>query len=96
MINALFEKVRDRPNQKFTIILGSGFHCQFVGSDSILSSWKSLLKKLNCDIQITGDYHLDFERIIQSEKTPIEDSSITEKRLLKRVKDLLGEEQNEF
>lgn len=78
---------------KFTIILGSGFHREFIGSNSILSSWELLLKELDSDVKLTGDYHLDFEKIIESKKTQLEDSSKTESHLLKCIRVLLEKEQ---
>lgn len=80
-------------NKKFTIILGSGFHQQFIGPDSILSSWELLLKELDAGVKLTGDFHIDFEKIIESKKTQHEDSSKTEQRLLQCVKKLLQDEQ---
>jgi hypothetical protein len=79
--------------EKFTIILGSGFHQHFLGEDSILSSWKLLLQTLSPETKLTGEYHLDFERIIKAKKITFEDSSKTEERLIKCVKELLQKEQ---
>ena len=93
MINPKFKELLDNESLKFTIILGSGFHSQFIGPDSILSSWEKLLKELDPDVKLTGDYHLDFEKIINSKKIRCEDSSKTEDRLLKCVKELLQKEQ---
>lgn len=92
-INQKFNILFNNPNVQFTIILGSGFHRQFIGQDSILSSWEQLLNKLSPDLKLTGDYHLDFEKIIHSKKIQCEDSSKTEDRLLKCVKELLQKEQ---
>jgi len=82
-----------KSNCKFTIILGSGFHRQFIGKDSMLSSWELLLQKLSPKTKLTGEYHLDFEKIIETTKKPFEDSSKTEERLIKCVKELLKKEQ---
>jgi hypothetical protein len=78
---------------KFTIILGSGFHRQAFKSDSILSSWEMLLRRLSPDCKLTGEYHLDFEKIIESKKIPCEDSHKTEERLIQCVQKLIKEEQ---
>jgi hypothetical protein len=92
-INQKFNILFNDPNVQFTIILGSGLHSQFIGSDSILSSWELLLKELNSDVKLTGDYHLDFEKIIESQKLQFEDSSKTEGKLLRCIKLLLKKEQ---
>ena len=88
-----FERYFKDTSSKFTIILGSGFHREFIGSNSILSSWEKLLKEIDSDVKLTCDYHLDFEKIIDSKKTEFEDSNSTEKRLLKLVKEQLQKEQ---
>jgi hypothetical protein len=92
MINQDFQRLIDR-GERFTIILGSGFHLQAKQKDSILSSWEMLLQKLSPDCKLTKEYHLDFEKIIESKKIPFEDSSKTEGRLLECVKKLLQTEQ---
>jgi hypothetical protein len=59
--NKKFEQLLNTPGVKFTIILGSRFHRNAIGGDSILSSWEKLLLKLNPAAKLTGEYHLDFE-----------------------------------
>ena len=49
--------------------------------------------KLSPDTELTGQYHLDFEKIIQSKKTLFEDSRETEERLIQCVQKLIQEEQ---
>ncbi len=92
-INTKFKSLLKDPELKFTIILGSGFHLQAKQKDSILSSWEMLLQKLSPDCKLTKEYHLDFEKIIESKKIPCEDSNKTEERLLECVKKLLQTEQ---
>jgi hypothetical protein len=92
--NEQFEKLLNTSGVKFTIILGSGFHRNAIGGNSVLSSWEKLLKDLNPASKLTGEYHLDFEKIIQSEKTPFEDSHKTEERLIQCVQKLIKEEQD--
>ena len=92
-INPKFKSLLKDPELKFTIILGSGFHQHFLGKDSILSSWKLLLQKLSPETKLSGEYHLDFEKIIEAKKIPCEDSSKTEERLINCVKELLQKEQ---
>lgn len=93
-INQNFKDLLDAPTIKFTIILGSGFHRNAIGGDSILSSWDKLLKELNPSAELTGQYHLDFEKIIQSKKITCEDSHKTEERLIKCVQKLIKEAQD--
>ena len=92
-INKNFEQLLNKPGVKFTIILGSGFHRNVVGGDSILSSWEKLLKELSPAAELTGEYHLDFEKIIQSNKTPFENSYEAENRLIQSVQKLIKAEQ---
>jgi hypothetical protein len=91
--NEKFTELLNTPEVKFTIILGSGFHMQALGGDSILSSWDILLRKVSHEANLTGQYHLDFEKIIQSKKITCEDSHVTEERLIACVQKLIKEEQ---
>ena len=91
--NKNFEQLLNTPGVKFTIILGSGFHRNAIGGESILSSWEKLLNKLSPGAELTGQYHLDFEKIIQSKKITCEDSHKTEERLIECVQKLIKEEQ---
>ena len=93
MTNPKFKALLKDPSVKFTIILGSGFHRHFLDEVSILSSWELLLQTLSPETKLTGEYHLDFERIIKAKKIICEDSSKTEERLIKCVKELLEKEQ---
>lgn len=93
MINPKFEALLSNPDVKFTIILGSGFHYQAIGGDSILSSWELLLRKIGSTNNFTGQYHLDFERIIQANKILYEDSYKTESRLIGEVQKFIKEAQ---
>ena len=64
MINPKFKELLDNESLKFTIILGSGFHRQALGENSILSSWEKLLKQQDNAIELTDCYPLDFEQLI--------------------------------
>jgi hypothetical protein len=64
MTNPNFEFLLNDPTIKFTIILGSGFHRQALGSNSILSNWEKLLKEQDPELALTGFYPLDFEQLI--------------------------------
>lgn len=93
MVNVEFIKLLNDPAVRFTIVLGSGFHQNAIGANSVLSSWDLLLNNLSSGEKLTGQYHLDFERLIQRNKRENEDSAETEKRLIKEVQNLFDEEQ---
>lgn len=93
-VNKEFIELLKDPEVKFTIILGSGFHRNAIGSESILSSWEKLLMELSPGTELTGEYHLDFEKIIQSKKITCEDSHKTEQSLIQCVQKLIKEEQD--
>lgn len=92
-INSQFEQLICNSKTKFTIILGSGFHKQGLKKDTILSSWEMLLRHISPNCKLTGEYHLDFEKIIESKKIPCEDSHKTEERLIQCVQKLIKDEQ---
>lgn len=62
--NQEFLKLLNTPEIRFTIILGSGFHRQALGGNSILSSWDKLLKEQDPELKLTGFYPLDYEQLI--------------------------------
>lgn len=87
-INKNFEQLLNTPGIKFTIILGSGFHRQALGSNTILSNWEKLLKDQEPDLNLTGFYPLDFEQLIvrrtgnqKDEKAPQRPAGEMEKRI---------------
>ncbi len=83
MTNSKFETLLNNPNVRFTIILGSGFHNQAIGNNSILSNWEKLLKDQDPNLNITGFYPLDYEQLIvrrtANEQDPNLQDSGTEK-----------------
>jgi len=96
MIN-IIEKYKSQ-NQKLTIILGSGFHAQGAGSNSILSNWEILLSKLTNSSALSGKYTLDFEQIIINQTRNQNSSNLKqaheiEKEELKRIALFLKREQ---
>lgn len=93
-INNDLNNLLSKDDIMFTIILGSGFHKQVLEKDTILSSWEMLLRRLSPECKLTGEYHLDFEKIIESKKIPCEDSHKTEERLIQCVQKLIKEEQD--
>ena len=85
-------------NQKLTIILGSGFHCQGLGKNSILSNWSILLSKLIHNNSLTGKYTLDFEKIIvhqtqNQNSAALQQAHIIEKNVLKQIAYFIKKEQ---
>lgn len=64
MTNPKFEALLKNPEIKFTIILGSGFHRQALGNNSILSNWEKLLNQYDLDLKLTGFYPLDYEQLV--------------------------------
>lgn len=49
---------------KFVILLGSGFHNNHTCEDSYLNNWNLLLKSVSSNFESSGNYLLDFEKII--------------------------------
>lgn len=64
LVNPKFKALLKEPNVKLTIILGSGFHRQALGGNSILSNWEKLLKDQDPELPLTDFYPLDFEQLI--------------------------------
>ena len=64
MSNPKFKALLKDPSVEFTIILGSGFHRQALGSNSILSNWERLLNQYDSDLKLTGFYPLDYEQLV--------------------------------
>lgn len=93
----LIEKYKNK-NQKLTIILGSGFHSQGIGNNSILSNWSVLLSKLAHSNSLSGKYTLDFEKIVinqtKSQNSSIlQKAHIIEKKQLNQIANFIKAEQ---
>lgn len=78
---------------KFTIVLGSGFHIQ-KNSNTILSSWEMLLKKMDPKFVSQGNYLLDFEQMILSEKSSLQSSDVEKLKLSQAAKYLKKVQEN--
>jgi hypothetical protein len=78
---------------KFTIVLGSGFHIQ-KKSNTILSSWEMLLKKMDPNFVSLGNYLLDFEQMILSEKSSLQSSDVEKLKLSQVAKCLKKVQEN--
>lgn len=74
---------------KFTLILGSGFHKQALGQNSILSSWEKLLKQQDNSIELTDCYPLDFEQLIIRRA---QNQSRSTEKASHEIEDLISEE----
>jgi hypothetical protein len=86
----------------FTLILGTGYHAQTIGSESILSNWEVLLKKIDKNYVSTGFYLVDFEQLISRQmlkepntKLSRLNASETEKEISKKLCNYLRKAQNE-
>jgi hypothetical protein len=96
MVN-IIQKYKDK-NQKLTLIIGSGFHRQGLGNNSILSNWEILLSKLTNNNSLSGNYTLDFEQIIinqtTNQKNAVEKQAYEiEKNELKHIAKFINTEQ---
>ena len=64
-INTYFNKLKSTAEaKKFVILLGSGFHKNDSCTNSILNDWDLLLKTISPKFESSGNYLLDFEKII--------------------------------
>jgi predicted metallopeptidase len=62
---AYFNKLKSSSEtKKLVVLLGSGFHKNDFCKKSILSDWNLLLNTISPNINSSGDYLLDFEKII--------------------------------
>jgi hypothetical protein len=85
-----FETFFKKYDERFTIILGSGFHCEALGGDSILSNWERLLREQDPEISLTGFYSLDFEQLIVRRTRNEEDEKLKDNaanKIEKRISD---------
>ena len=78
---------------KFTIVLGSGFHIQ-KNSNTILSSWELILKKMDPKFISQGNYLLDFEQMILSKKSSLQSSDVEKLKLSQVAKCLKKVQKN--
>lgn len=78
---------------KFTIVLGSGFHIP-KNSNTILSSWEMLLKKMHPKFVSQGNYLLDFEQMILIENSSLQSSDVEKLKLSQAAKCLKKVQEN--
>lgn len=69
MLNTNFESyfntsIKNDASSNFVILLGSGFHKNDSCNEPLLKSWDPLLKTIDSNFESTGNYLLDFEKII--------------------------------
>jgi hypothetical protein len=89
MLNPKIKTLFKQKKTKFTLILGSGFHKQALGQNSILSSWEKLLKQQDNTIELTNCYPLDFEQLI-IHRTQIQ--KISTEKASHQIENLISEE----
>lgn len=87
-----FQEIKDkRIKEKFVIVLGSGFHHCASKQKTVLNDWNYLIQFLKNDFKRSGNYLLDFEKIIDGYKLPISKNqknimaSEKENKLLKKI-----------
>ncbi len=89
-------------NEKYVLVLGSGFHRQVQNCrDNVLTDWGVLIKQISEEkIYNTGSYILDFEQMVLSESfhsiNTEKQAYLIEKQLLKRVCKILKKEQEKW
>ena len=98
IVNPKFKSLLKDPDIKFTIILGSGFHRQALGNNSIISNWEILLSRLTHSKNIKGNYILDYERIVlerclKQDVDDIKAASKIEETEKKNLASIIKEEQ---
>ena len=75
---------------KFVILLGSGFHNHDSCDDSVLNNWGILLKSISSNFESSGNYLLDFEKIILehvSNSTAQNQENLLLKSISSKIKD---------
>jgi hypothetical protein len=80
--------LRKDQNLRFTILLGSGFHKLVNGNTSVLNNWDILLKSISPNFKVSGNYLLDFEKIIL-EKVSDSNAQKQEDLLLKSIANVI-------
>jgi hypothetical protein len=84
--------VKDQ-NVRFTILLGSGFHKFYNGNTSVLNNWDILLKSISPNFKVSGNYLLDFEKIILEQVSDI-NAQKQEDLLLKRIVNVIKDAES--
>lgn len=70
-----FQEIQNkRIKEKFVIVLGSGFHHFISKQKTVLNDWNCLLELLKDDFASSGNYLLDFEKLLDEKKLPITNS----------------------
>jgi hypothetical protein len=75
---------------KFVILLGSGFHINHTNEISCLNNWNLLLKSVSSNFESSGNYLLDFEKIILeqiSNSTAQNQENLLLKNISSKIKD---------
>lgn len=90
-----FEEKIISGKEKFTLVIGSGFHKKCNNPKVLLYSWAELFKCMNYPFDLGGNYILDFERWIRC-KSKNNQANQTEKELLKSIAGRIKQEQNDL
>ncbi len=92
-INTYFNKLKTTAEtKKFVILLGSGFHKNDSCKKSVLNDWDLLLKTISPNFKSSGNYLLDFEKIIL-EQVSDSNAQTQENAFLKHIGSQLKESQ---
>jgi hypothetical protein len=84
------KKVKRDENLKFTILLGSGFHRSYNDNHTVLNNWDVLLKSISPNFKSSGNYILDFEKIILEQVSDLnaqKQENILIKSIASKIKD---------
>lgn len=87
------KKVKRNENLKFTILLGSGFHRFSSSEDTVLNSWDVLLKSISPNFKSSGNYILDFEKIILEQVSDL-NAQKQENILIKSIASKINDAEN--
>lgn len=86
-----FEQFFNLTKNKFIIIIGSGFHRQALGNNSILSNWQKLLMDQDPELTLTEFYPLDFEQLIVR-RTGNQDDEKNRIKVASEIENLISKE----
>jgi hypothetical protein len=95
MLQSLLKKIRKKQAPRLTIVLGSGYHKNYLECTSVITDWCLLLKQLDPKIKTSTNYLLDFERMILHHKgaLSLQQAHIRERSLLNKAKDVILKEE---
>lgn len=86
------EFLNNEQASKFVVVLGSGFHSNNSCKASLLSNWTQLLQSVFPNFESSGNYLLDFERLLLNETSHLS-ASQKENTYLKKIATKIKEAQ---